>query len=393
MRYINWRDYTSVSRKAIEDVGTIFKSSLKLGLIPEKIDLHQLCAFYEYSYEQFLENQEIDLLVSGGVSGFERAGIATAQRMGIKTLCVWEGMFRPFTIGADPLGMNAESSIANTQFAKIIKHSSSKEFSTMWDKIIDVKHQDRNEKKELTTILGDRFLFRKQLNNRIADRHDIERIRLPLHQLARSRISYYAFRNKYASIETLTEPYIFFPLQTHTDSNILLNTELGSVDAFLHLVLSAFGKFHEMTGVNLIIKEHPMDLFRKSYQRKNGNGVYWIDPATSVSHILNRINCLGTLVINSTTGLESLIQRKPLLCLGNALYCYPELVEIPKSLDTMSILYSLKKLIERKVDSELVKQFCGFLYDTTQIDGNIDSIPGKDEVLRYCASLKNRLQK
>jgi capsule polysaccharide modification protein KpsS len=140
------------------------------------------------------------------------------------------------------------------------------------------------------------------------------------------------------------------------------------------------------------MKEHPMDLFRKSYQRKNAHGVYWVDPATSISHILNRTNCLATLVMNSTAGLESLILQKPVLCLGNALYCYPELVEIPDALDTMSLLCSLKKLVEYKVDSTLVKQFCGFLYDTTQLEGNIDSTPEKNEVLHCCASIKNRLQ-
>jgi len=392
LQYIDWRDYGAVTQKAIGDVDTLFTSSMKLGLIPAEIDLNQLCAFYEYSFEQFLEHQKIDLLISGGVTGFERTGIATARRMGKQTLCVWEGMFRPFTTSADPVGMNAEASVAGTPFSRILKHPRSKEFELLWIKIIEQGQQNHTDKKKLTTILGERFRFRKQLKNRIDDRHDIERIRLQFHQLAKSRISYYSYRSKYTSIESIIEPYIFFPLQTHTDSNILLNAGPGSIDAFLDLVLSAFKLFHDISGVNLVIKEHPMDLFRKSYPRNNGNGVYWIDPATSISHIINQTHCFGTLVINSTAGLESLLLKKPVLCLGNALYCYPELVEIPDALDAMSLLGSLKKLIARTVDSTLVKQFCGFIYDTTQLDGNIDSVPGEDEVLRFCASLKNRLK-
>jgi capsule polysaccharide modification protein KpsS len=134
-----------------------------------------------------------------------------------------------------------------------------------------------------------------------------------------------------------------------------------------------------------------MDIFRRSYKRQNGNGVYWIDPATSVAEILNQSQCQGTIVINSTAGLESLIQQKPLLCLGKALYRYRELVEIPDALDSVSLYSALEKLINRKVDSNLVKQYCAFLYDTTQIDGNIDCIPEQSEINRWRVFIKGRL--
>jgi capsular polysaccharide export protein len=392
LRTVHWQDYKTVSRKAIGDVETIFKPSVKLGILPSEIDLPRLCAFYEYAVEQFIEDGKIDLFISGGVSGFERAALATARRLGIRTLCLWEGMFRPFTISADPIGMNAEASIAGTPFSQILKHPCSLEFEILWNKLEDQRSSNYDDKRELKTILGNRFRIKNQLRNRIADRSDIERLRLPWRQLAASRISYYAFRNKYRTLESITEPFIFFPLQMHTDSNILLNSELGSVDAFLQLILSAFKMFHEHTGVQLIIKEHPIDLFRKSYQRKNGHGVYWVDPATPVSHILRRANCLATVVINSTSGVESLLMEKPVLCLGKALYAYPELVEIPESVEVPSVQVSLEKLLERKVELPMMKRFCGFLYDHAQLDGDIDSLPDGDEVRRCCASIKNRLQ-
>ncbi len=392
LQYINWREYKTVSRKAIGDVSSLFKSSIKLGLIPNGVDHNCLCAFYEYSFEQYFEKYKIDLFISGGVSGFERIGIDTARRMGIKTLCVWEGLFRPFTISIDPIGMNAESSIAGTPFSKIMIHSKSNEFGILWNKIVK---QERNIDyvPRIKMLLGDRFRISNQLKNRIADRLDIERIRLPFHQLARSRISYYTFKNKYVPITNINAPYIFFALQTHTDSNIIINTQFGSINPFVDFVLSAFKRFHAKSGINLVIKEHPMDLFRKSYKRKNSDGVYWVNPATSIYDIINQVHCIGTIVINSTTGLESLIMQKPVLCLGKALYCYPELVETPDTLDLESLELSFGKLVEHKVSNILVKQFCGFIYDNIQIDGNIEYEPGKDEIDQFCAFIKGQLQK
>jgi capsular polysaccharide export protein len=385
LEYCNWREYHAVSRKAIGDVDTLFTVSLKLGLIPMGVDCNRLCAFYEYSFEQFFEKHHIDFFLSGGVSGFERVGLATARRMGIKTLCVWEGMFRPYTISVDPTGMNAESSIAKASFPNIMSHLESNAFGALWNNICERNKNNSSKSQKIKTIMGDRFNIRKQFRNRLTDRSDIERIRLSFHQLAKSRMSYYAFKNKYISIDEINAPYILFALQTHTDSNIIINTEFGSIDPYVDLVLSVFKNFHDRSGINLIVKEHPMDLFRKSYKRKNGNGIYWANPAISVYNIFNHDHCKGTIVINSTAGLESLIMQKPVLCLGQALYRYPELVELPETLNSESLLRSLEKLIENKVNKQFVKKLCGFLYDKIQIDGNIETNPSPNEI-SYCDS-------
>lgn len=392
LQYINWKDYKTISRKAIGDVGSLFKYSIKLGLFPNGVDYKRLCAFYEYSFEQFFEKHKIDLFISGGVSGFERIGLETARRIGIKTLCVWEGMFRPFTISIDPIGMNVESSIAGTPFSQILMHSGSNEFKILWNKI--VKQEQNSDYVPIKIVLGDRFRISKQLNNRIADRLDIERIRLPFHQLAKARLSYYCNKFNYLSVDGIQSPFFCFPLQTHTDSNIVLNSQLESIDAYLDLLLSAFSEFHKRSGINLIIKEHPMDLFRKSYRRKQMKGVYWIHPATSIQSLLRHKYYRGTIIVNSTVGIESLIQQKPVLCLGSALYRYPELVEeTPDITNPSSLLNSLENLVDIKVNELWVKRFCGFLYDNIQIDGNIECEPGKNEIDHFCAFFKDQLQK
>ena len=66
----------------------------------------------------------------------------------------------------------------------------------------------------------------------------------------------------------------------------------------------------------LFIKEHPFDVFRKKYFRKRSECIKWLNPASSTIEILNHELCLGTVVLNSTVGLESLIFNKPVLALG-----------------------------------------------------------------------------
>jgi hypothetical protein len=188
LQYIDWREYKAVSKTPVGDADTLFRSSMKLGLIPRGVDYHKLCAFYELSFEKFLDKQKIEMLISGGVTGFERIGIATAQRMGIKTLCVWEGMFRPYTISVDDKGMNIEASISDTPFMEITKHSKSKAFDNLWNKIDSQNRKTIDTKKELSAVLGNRFHIVGQLRSRIFDRNDIERIRLPFRQLVKSRL-------------------------------------------------------------------------------------------------------------------------------------------------------------------------------------------------------------
>jgi capsule polysaccharide modification protein KpsS len=289
--------------------------------------------------------------------------------------------------------MNSEASIAGTNFSDILKHIPSNEFERLWEKIVSRDSIAHATRPDLQEILGDRFDIFKQTNNRIADRMDIERIRIPFLQLAGARMSYYSFRHRYRPVDAVQGQFIFFPLQTHTDSNVLINTQFGSVDAFLRLILPAFTIFHKRTGIRLAIKEHPIDVFRKRYIRRNSDGVIWIDPATSVSQILRHANCRATLVLNSTSGLESLIQQKPVICLGNALYRYPELVEIPEMLTTDSLIASLEKITDRKVDGAAVRQFCSFLSDRTQIEGNIESTPSEGDVRRFMRSIQDRIQK
>jgi capsule polysaccharide modification protein KpsS len=387
---INWRDYATVSRKAIGDVDTIFKSSLRLGLIPKEVDVHQLCAFYEYSFEHFLKQQNIDVLISGGVSGFERAGIATAHRMGIKTFCIWEGFFRPVTMSVDPEGMNAESTMMRIPYRELMRHHSSEEFKMFYNDYINRNYSIDNKRKNIKEIHGDKFQISRQFRNRWEDRHDIERIKLPLSQHLYARASYSINSRSYKTLEEVTKPFIFFPLQTHTDSNVIINAYLFPYSRYVNVVQKAFQLIAAKTGIQLVIKEHPFDVFRTAYPQHEHANILWIHPAISSNAILHNTQCVGCVVVNSTVGLESLIFGKPVLCLGEAVYSHTELVE--KSLDesTEAVAEAMTTMLSRRVDQNDVRRFCGALYDHMQIPLNIETVPQKNDIPVFWNNIKKR---
>ena len=164
-----------------------------------------------------------------------------------------------------------------------------------------------------------------QVSNRLRDRNDYERIRLPIKDHLLARFSYKKNKINYCKIDEYQNTLYFFPLQTHTDSNISVNSTLFPFEKYVNIVQNSFLKVQRDLKCKLIIKEHPFDVLRKKYFKVDSENIYWLNPAASITDVLKNDLCLGTIVVNSTAGLESLIYQKPVLTLGKAVYNRSEL--------------------------------------------------------------------
>lgn len=360
-----------------------FKATQLLQAISSKVGIIHLAAAYEDFYQRYFEKNKIELLLSGGVTGFERCGLFIARKLGIKTLSVWEGFFRPSTISYDPLGMNVESKFNSKLWSEIESHIPSKRFVDFYHYYSSNAERNPSKKTKLKDIQKDKFDFLHQLRNRFLDRSDIERIRLPIRDHLTARISYFTYKNKYLRISEIHEPFIFFPLQTHTDSNIVINSMLFPYEKYAELVQKYFLEIQKKVKCNLIIKEHPFDVLRKKYFRKESSHIKWLDPTVSTDEVLNHELCVGTILVNSTAGLESLIFGKPVLTMGKAIYSRPELALNLENHSKEEFNQKIISLIANKVDVKAVKIFCACLFDTMQIEGNIDEEPELSEILRF----------
>jgi capsular polysaccharide export protein len=235
----------------------------------------------------------------------------------------------------------------------------------------------------LRQVQGSKFNVFRQLRNRWEDRNDLERVRLHFLQHANARISYSMYRKRYAKLSDISKPFLFFPLQTHTDSNIAINGDLVPYSLYVEIVISAFKSMRPQLNCDLLIKEHPFDVFRHAYNRASGDGVLWLSPETPVPEIILSGNCLGTVVVNSTAGFESLLLGKPVVTLGRSMFSHKELVEIPLSIDTGNIARSLLNLVGRKVNQHEVREFAAHFFDRTQLIGNLEDSPTKEEIVRF----------
>jgi hypothetical protein len=242
----------------------------------------------------------------------------------------------------------------------------------------------------LDTIQNHRFDILRQIRNRWIDRHDAERIRLPFRTHLSARCAHGIHRLQYLKAENITRPFIFFPLQTHTDSNIALNCDLLPYSEVVQTVLTAYHSARESAGCDLIVKEHPLDVYRTSYPITKRDGVFWVPPETPTAWLLLHPQCKGTILVNSTAGIESLALNVPVAALGRSIYARPELTEIVDNPDVESIAHALTRLPFCSVDHDHVDMFLRYLYDEAQLPGNLDTVPAEEEMRNFELFLSER---
>ncbi|XOQ51815.1 MAG: hypothetical protein ACFWT7_00310 [Succiniclasticum sp.] len=109
--------------------------------------------------------------------------------------------------------------------------------------------------------------------------------------------------------------YIFFPLQVSSDTQIIVNSDIGLIEALKRAV-----KLAARENKKLVIKPHPAE-FDKSAQetilrlaRENG----CIISVNNTFHLIE--DAYKVITINSTVGLESMILGTPVIVLADPFY-------------------------------------------------------------------------
>jgi capsule polysaccharide modification protein KpsS len=124
-------------------------------------------------------------------------------------------------------------------------------------------------------------------------------------------------------------PYFFVPLQVHLDSQ-LSHSRFTSITEFIHDVIASFAA-HAPPDHALVLKLHPMDRAYSDYSKDIANlsRTHHLEGRLFYVDVINLPAALrgarGTVVINSTVGLSSLVHGTPVKCLGRAVYDMPGL--------------------------------------------------------------------
>ena len=166
---------------------------------------------------------------------------------------------------------------------------------------------------------------------------------------------------------TLRNQYFLVPLQVHCDTQVAHRSPFDDVTQFIEAVIASFAH-HAPPDTVLVIKHHPMDRPYQDYtqlietlsQRHDLKGRLLYVHDLHLPTLLRQAR--GTVVINSTVGLSSLLHGTPVKVLGEALYDVPGLTSQASLNDFWRS--------PGPVDKALYRHFRAHLLTTTQINGN-----------------------
>lgn len=125
-----------------------------------------------------------------------------------------------------------------------------------------------------------------------------------------------ALQMEYSNVDN-SSPYLFFPLQVSTDQQVLVNYDGGSI---FKAIDEAY-EYARSLGLCLYVREHPAEGNKKavrSYLREMAAKSGFKVTDASVPDLIS--GCVKVITINSTVGLESRINLKPVHFLGRSFY-------------------------------------------------------------------------
>lgn len=131
--------------------------------------------------------------------------------------------------------------------------------------------------------------------------------------------------------EARTKRWFLLPLQVHNDSQIVHHSRYDTVEAVIDEVMASFSRYAAKDDW-LVIKHHPMDRAYSNYSRYIAQraAVHGLSERVRYVHDLHLPTLLkhakGVVTVNSTTGLQSLFHKTPVIALGDCFYNIPGLV-------------------------------------------------------------------
>ncbi|QIO04565.1 capsular biosynthesis protein [Acinetobacter shaoyimingii] len=168
-------------------------------------------------------------------------------------------------------------------------------------------------------------------------------------------------------IQQYSKQYYMFALQVHNDSQILIHSELKSMEEYIEHVIKSFARFSEPEH-HLVLKHHPMDRGYRNYTSLINDlsiryGVVGRTHYFCDIHLPTLLkHSLGMVAVNSTTVLQALYHHIPVKVIGYAMYNLPRLTN----------QYSLDEFWKKPgvVDQKYFKHYRAALIEYSQLNGS-----------------------
>jgi capsular polysaccharide export protein len=287
-----------------------------------------------------------------------RAAMRLAEARGYKTVYFEQGNF-PGTVICDPKGVNWEGSLMDFELPREFDRERIEKYLEGYRARADMPVRP-GDATQISQSIRQALLNFVARRNPFHPRHYLTYdIRVSPHNLIRRlkrycRLRFAVNKQPEAAFEP-GRPYIFLPLQVHDDTQITVNSPyIRTMEQLVELMVDA-----RPTEAELVVKTHPADVDRRSYERiammMKRPGCTFLTQGNSLK-LVRESTCVVT--VNSTVGLEALAFMKPVVVLGNAVYAGRGLTFDVK--DPHDLPAKLSEALHGSVDQDEVLRFLDY---------------------------------
>lgn len=336
------------------DIKDDIKTTLeyKIGIYTKEY-MEKIYLSMYYLIKKIYKTNSIDYIFFwNGTTVYELPGIKFAKKYKKNTL-FFEIANIPGKIFVDRKGTNANSELYDNPLVLDKYNVFLKDFYKWKDKYLSVKFNNHIVPQAKNESLKEKYFhnIRRLVNlvlglicNNLG--YSIIDIR---NKMKRININDTSFNFIFNNIDYKKMKYIFFPLQVSTDSQILIHSDIGLIDAVLYAIRKAKEK-----NLELIIKPHPAEhnreIFNEICKLKEKHKFYFINDNTfKLIKYAKKV-----ITINSTVGLEAKICGKEVEILGRAFY--KDFTEEDLRRYILGYLVNIDYFSDEKISEEAIKE-------------------------------------
>ena len=275
-----------------------------------------------------LQANNINMVCVWNGNTVERAAVIEAARAyGAKT-CFFENGLLPNTTTLDPQGVNAAGILS--------------------EKTADFFRNVHMDKDKLDALLTEQPAVRTQKKRWYQKKKEV---------------------SPSSEAPDLSTPYLFVPFQVHDDTQIIIHSpyvhNMAELTEWVATAVRQYNTTHQ-EKLRIIIKEHPSDNGRCNYDhlRTQYPDIIFLKNF-STKQLID--NAAGIITINSTVGMESLLQHKHVITLGSATYAIDGVATRAHSITELSDALSH---LNDECNIDLINRFLYYIRYCYSIEGS-----------------------
>lgn len=330
------------------------------NLSDDKKLIQKLNREYQNAYS-YLKNNHFDyILILNGAFNVETD---VCKKLGIKCFFFEHGYFSN-CIQMDSQGVNVDASFSKLDISSFLNFSyKTNKFAPLSD----------FEIQEIPQLKLKRYIIR--LSDKRYNQNIFKYIQKKINEVKAVR-RFSKFRHENFNLEEL-KPFIFFPLQVNSDTQIILNSTYSSMYEAIQKVLPIL----KATGYKIIIKEHPLEVEPVNYSSFIDNEQIILTRKANLDELVKQSKFVVN--INSSVGFQAVSKNKKVLTLGECFYNNAPSVLTLKSIKHNNLKVAMEKL---RIDKEEISKYISCFNDNIFIKGHFY----KPDV-NFLEGIRNRL--